>query len=137
MLHKQNTSFSYRKIFLLYHSLKISKRRGPNKLLGGRKKMEKSISVPQFIRHLRAWSAFTQTTQTDRIWKQREGSSSSLSKQRFEGMHRKLQNLPWRKYGSTRALWRVYMKVSCSIRDGTKPVSIEVGKHIENFDICW
>ena len=32
MLHKQNTSFSYRKIFLLYHSLKISKRRGPNGL---------------------------------------------------------------------------------------------------------
>ena len=67
MLHKQNTSFSYRNFFLLYHSQKINKRRGPNKLLGGRKKMENIISVPQFIRHLRAWSAFTQTTQTDSI----------------------------------------------------------------------
>ena len=46
MLHKQNTSFSYRKIFLLYHSLKISKRRGPNKLLGGRKKNGKINKRP-------------------------------------------------------------------------------------------
>ena len=32
--------------FLLYHSLKINKRGSPNKLRGGRKKIEKLRSVP-------------------------------------------------------------------------------------------
>ena len=33
--------------FVLHHSLKINKRGGPNKLLGGRKKFENLISVPR------------------------------------------------------------------------------------------
>ena len=76
--------------------------------------------------------------QHNSIWKQHEGSSCSLFNQRLEHMQRKLQNLPWTKYGSKYVLWTIYKQVSCSIRDGTIPGNItELGKHIESFDICW
>ena len=40
--------------------------------------------------------------QHNNIWKQHEGFPSSPSKERFEHMQIKLQNLPWRKYETTR-----------------------------------
>ena len=42
--------------------------------------------------------------QHNSIWKQHEGSSCSLFNQRLEHMQRKLQNLPWTKYGSKHVL---------------------------------
>ena len=42
----EKTHLAKEKIFILYHSLKISKQGGvPNKLWGGRKKFEKLINV--------------------------------------------------------------------------------------------
>ena len=49
----EKTDLATRKDFVLQHSLKINKRGSPNKLRRDRKKIEKLISVPPFIRHLR------------------------------------------------------------------------------------
>ena len=53
MLHKQKTHLATKRNFVFHHSFKIKKWGGPNKLLGGREKIDKLISVPSsFMRHL-------------------------------------------------------------------------------------
>ena len=44
-LHKQKNSFSYRKNFVLHHSMKINKREGPNKLRREEGRSEKNRKI--------------------------------------------------------------------------------------------
>ena len=54
---KPKNSFTYRKNCVLHHSVKINKHRGGGVIInsgGVRKKIEQLISIPLFIRYLRA-----------------------------------------------------------------------------------